>query len=78
MIREVDKRVFNKTLQCKKNFNCVKTSNHECCKVEHCVNNQVHFVKCPDAVICNYKMNFGGSSFCSCPVRKEIYNKYRV
>ena len=78
MIKEVSKRVYNDTQKCRKNFRCLKPNQNVCCKVEHCVNNVVYFVKCSDTTFCSYKVNFGDSSFCTCPVRKEIYNKYRV
>lgn len=75
---EVDTKTVNKTFCCEKNFNCLKSDKHICCKVENCVNNKVHFINCADNKYCSYKKSFGYSFFCTCMVRKEIFNKYGV
>lgn len=49
-----------------------------CCEVEHCISNELLFVKIPNCNLCPYTLDFGGSIVCSCPIRKEIYNKYGV
>jgi hypothetical protein len=51
---------------------------HVYCKVENCINEKVHFIKGVDNLSCSYKMSFGDSFFCTCPTRKEIFNKYRL
>ena len=73
---EIDKKTVAETLRCEKNFDCLNNDEHVYCQVESCVNKAVHFVKCPVMTPCNYKMSFGDSSICTCPVRKEIFNKY--
>ncbi len=78
MGKEIDEKTVNKTLHCEKNFTCLKSDNHVCCKVENCINNEVHFITCADNINCSYKMSFGNSYFCTCPVRKEIFNKHGV
>jgi len=75
---EVDKKTVNKTSCCEKNFNCLKSDKHVCCKVEYCVNNKVHFISGSDNKYCSYKKSFGHSFFCTCTVRKELFNKYGV
>jgi len=73
---EIDKKIVEVTSQCEKNFVCLNNNKHIYCLVEYCINNKVHFTKCKEKKHCNYKMNFGGSYICNCPVRKEIFNKY--
>jgi len=73
---DINKQTLKETTNCEKNFGCLNGHNHVYCKVESCVNNEVHFVKCLNEDHCLYKMNFGDSIICSCPIRKEIYNKY--
>ena len=72
---EIREETLKETIHCHKDFECIK-SNNICCDVTRSVNNQVHFVECKERVQCNYKMSFGNSFICTCPTRKEIYNKY--
>ncbi|REE83269.1 hypothetical protein BX611_0556 [Lutibacter oceani] len=74
---EIDKELIEKTTKCKKSFGCLNNDQHILCKVEHCVSNKVHFVKCSDN-FCPYRMSFGYSDVCNCPMRKEIFNKYKI
>ena len=73
----IDKRTLSETLHCKHELECLNNESHICrlAEVEHCVAGKVHFIKCTET-ICNYKIGFGNSIICSCPVRKNIYNKY--
>lgn len=73
---EIDKAILNNTNACGKNFECLKNENHIYCKVESCVSDKVHFVKCKSENSCNYKISFADSFVCNCPTRKEIFNKY--
>jgi hypothetical protein len=75
MIKKIDKKTVNST-ECEKSFECL-TNQGYLCKVEHCVDGKVHFLKCNDTV-CKFKVSFGNDVFCSCPVRKEIYNLYKI
>jgi len=75
---EIDKETLKQTTHCDSNFKCLKNDVAELCKIESCFNGELHFIKCKDELVCNYKMPFGGSYVCSCPVRREIYNKYRL
>ena len=72
---EIKKEILDKTVHCTKDFDCLK-NNNICCIVVHCVNKEVHFVECRQDCSCSYRVNFGNSYICSCPTRKEIYNKY--
>ena len=76
MKMKIPDAVIKNTKKCKKLFGCIENDTHVLCKVEHCVDNKVHFIKCLHNDICDYKISFGKSYFCSCPVRKEIYKKY--
>jgi hypothetical protein len=74
---EIGEETIKETTHCHKDFECIK-NNNICCNVTHSVNKQVHFVECKERVQCNYKMSFGNSFICTCPTRKEIYNKYGI
>ncbi len=73
----VDETVLSKTTKCRNNFSCLNGAKDCLCDVEDCSSNKVHFIK-PGGNInaCNYKIAFGYSYTCTCPVRKEIYSLY--
>ena len=75
---KIEEQIITKTTHCEKNFDCLKSDKHHCCKVKYCVNKEVHFINCANNINCSYKMIFGNSFICICPVRKEIYNKNGV
>jgi len=72
---KIEKEILEKTVHCKKNFDCI-INNNICGKVVSCVDKEVHFVECREINFCNYRLIFGNSYICTCPTRKEIYNKY--
>ena len=73
----IDEGTIKKTTKCNKEFRCLSDTDH-LCKVEYCVGKSVHFVECKSVEHCYYKMNFGKTVICNCPVRKEIYSKYAI
>jgi hypothetical protein len=74
---EINKELIKETTKCQKSFDCLNNDKHIFSKVENCVNNKIHFVKCSD-YSCSYLVSFGNSYVCSCPIRKEIFNKYNI
>lgn len=75
----IEKEILDKTVQCPNHFGCIINNDHVCCKVERCVGKEVYFVQSKQSnqiANCNYKLDFGHSAVCTCPSRKEIYNKY--
>lgn len=73
---EVSEKVIFETINCEKNFSCLKNTTHTLCNVTECINNQVHFLECTDNKVCNYNLTYADSYICLCPTRKEIFNKY--
>lgn len=76
---EIDESIIKQTKHCAHDFECLENVNYLCriAKVESCIDNSVLFIECPKNW-CEYKLNFGYSAICNCPVRKEIYNKYKL
>jgi len=64
--------------KCKKDHSCLSGDATSLCKIEFCIEDKVHFIKCIDENPCNYRIPFGYSYVCTCPVRKELYNRYKV
>ncbi|MBU4076988.1 MAG: hypothetical protein KKI06_09830 [Euryarchaeota archaeon] len=70
--------IIKNTDRCKKDHSCLSGLTTDLCKVEMCVGDKIHFIKCLNEHICNYRIPFGYSFVCTCPVRKELYNRYKV
>lgn len=62
---------------CLYDYACLNENGHKICKVKHCVSDELLFVD-KTSCTCAYKMNFGNEFVCNCPVRKEIYFRYKV
>lgn len=75
---EIAKEILDKTTNCQKGFECLKNDDHIYCKVENCVSDNLHFVRCLSRDYCSYQLPFGRSHICNCPTRKEIFNKYGI
>ncbi len=74
---KVDDNILQETTKCRKNFSCL-SGEKPICKVELCIENTIFFVKCASNESCSYKVPFGFSYVCVCPVRKELYNRYKI
>lgn len=73
----VSTQIIDKTIKCDIDFNCLKENNSPCCDVLRCIGGEALQVsKCSRQ--CNYHVSFSDIHFCACPVRQEIYKKYKV
>ena len=75
---EIEAKIIEAT-KCDKNFECLSNENYICLtsSVDRAIDGKVHFITCIFEN-CHYKMRFGNSQICNCPVRKEIFNKYHI
>lgn len=74
----IKEEIVKNTTKCKKDFSCLSNKRNDLCKVELNVDNKIHFVKCMSNETCNYRISFGYSFVCQCPVRKELFNLYNI
>lgn len=74
----INKKTIKETTKCPFNFVCLSNTDKISCKVESNIGNTILFVKPTNGIICNYNINFGEGHICTCPVRKEIYEKYNL
>ena len=74
---KVDDDIIQQTTKCGKNFSCL-SGEKPICSVELCIDNKIHFIKCVSNKSCSYRVPFGYSDVCTCPVRKELYNRYKI
>ncbi|MBI5674488.1 MAG: hypothetical protein HZC48_01505 [Nitrospirae bacterium] len=77
---EISEDLTVQAVKCATSLGCIKDKDYELCRVVRSANGGgVIFIECKETKHCNYKNPFGYSlSFCSCPVRKEIYKKYKI
>ena len=64
--------------ECEKGFFCLNGELDHLCEVTDCVFESIIYVKCLADKYCRHKYSVGENTFCSCPIRKEIYNKYHI
>jgi len=75
---EINEEIKSLATLCKHAYACLTSENHVLCKVNDCINGKVHFIECKDQNYCEYQKSFGNGHVCNCPVRKVIYNKYKI
>jgi hypothetical protein len=63
---------------CTKEFSCLSDANRDLCRVKEHIGEKVYFIACKEDKYCAYKESFGNENLCTCPVRKEIYDKYKI
>lgn len=74
----VSKDIINKADKCTRDFSCLYGDKDCICDFEDAVENKILFIKPIKNIMCDYRVSFGYSYICSCPVRKELYNSYNV
>jgi len=75
---QINEEYLKNTTKCKKDFSCLSGKRKDLCKVELNVEDKIHFVKCMSREPCSYRISFGYSFVCLCPVRKELFNRYNI
>jgi hypothetical protein len=76
---DIDNSTVRHTTKCSENFSCLDGRRECLCSVDDCSEGKIHFIVPErDNLHCDYQIPFGYSFTCNCPVRKEIYNVYRV
>lgn len=74
---EIDDDIIKKTTKCGKKFSCLCGEITQLCKVEECMG-EIIFIKYKEQNLCKYRTYFGYSQVCTCPVRKELYYRYKI
>jgi len=75
----ISEDTVRRTTKCRRSFFCLEENRESLCIVDDCADGKIHFITPGrNALHCDYKTPFGHSFTCNCPVRKEIYNVYKV
>ena len=75
MKREVSEETRQETDKCWRGFACLSGDEDVICRVRDRVSDVI-FVEKTKQTYCPYDVTFGYSHICSCPVRREIYERY--
>lgn len=75
----IDDAVVVQAHRCEDSHRCLNDCGVQLCQIDTAtVGGEVIFVDPEKCGSCTYRVSFGFSAICSCPVRKAIYKKYWV
>lgn len=75
MSYELSPDIVKKAKKCKKGLQCLKNEKPNFCPAISNIGGEVLTLTRNS---CSYKMSFGNSFICNCPVRKALNNKYGI
>jgi hypothetical protein len=76
---KIPDEILKQTTRCPKNFGCLSCEVDHMCQVESLSKSvPILFVDKVQDRFCSYCGQFRDSWLCSCPVRVELYNRYRI
>jgi len=74
----VEEHIRNATTKCNKGYSCLE-GNTEClCPVRTINNNHTVQIDPSSANSCKYCFHMNPKTYCLCPVRNELYNRYGI
>jgi hypothetical protein len=74
----LDPEVLEATTHCEKTLRCIHELEPTMCKVVFSVNDSVLGIYCMTDNACSYKYSVEERNYCACPVRKYLYNHYKI
>jgi hypothetical protein len=70
--------ILKATTKCKKGFSCLSGKTDCMCKVTSFNPDHPVVIKPSSADPCEYNLSFAQSNYCLCPVRNDIYKRYKI
>ena len=74
----IDDAIIRKTTKCKHDFSCLSGDKRHLCDVVVSNGKDIVEIKSKPSLSCSYCMFLDSTSYCHCPTRNEIYNRYRI
>jgi len=74
---DIPPRIISDT-KCDKRLSCLSHDKDEICGVERSLGHTMLVLECKELQDCRHNKSYGSLYVCNCPVRMEIYKKYRV
>ena len=78
MIPNVSNLIVKATTKCKKGFACLSGKVECMCGVENSGKDHTVVIKPQYKSPCEYQRASGGIHYCLCPVRNEIFKRYKI
>ena len=79
MALQVQDQTREQTSECKFSFQCLEEATRNVCTISPCLVEEVYFLHTTKNHLCSYKKKIGSCSYiCKCPIRKELYRRYRI
>jgi hypothetical protein len=78
MVYHVSKEATEACTECPRDQACLQKDRAELCRVSCSVDGAWHFVVCAHEGPCPYKQKLWDRVLCGCPVRREIFRRYKV
>ena len=83
MILEISDKTLKQTTKCLRNFQCLTSESREMCLIDSHLQENVLLIKerAHTKTDCSYMRVFGYSYtvyVCTCPTRREIYERYNM
>ncbi len=78
---EIPDSVRRQVTQCPHDFSCLETGrcgDREMCKVAHSYGDNVMLLASKEQVRCTYRVAFGRSQLCVCPVRDYLHTHKQI
>lgn len=77
MKENISKTTCKKADKCPNKLECLQNEDFEICPVVDFISDEIIFVEAQYYKSCPYMLPFADSNICHCPVRIEIYSKYK-
>jgi hypothetical protein len=75
---KIDEPIISRTTKCNARFGCLDNHIKFHCKIDKSVGNVIFVSDEKHGLHCTYMLPFGSSFICVCPVRNEIFRKYKI
>ena len=76
---EIDKKIIQRTTKCELEFCSLSGERGYICKPKSLITfNFLEVNPKFDIIDCGYRLSFGDTYFCHCPIRNELYSKYNI
>lgn len=79
-MRPVSTETLDQTTECEYEFACLEGDPNELCEVEFFAADNFVFLRpsTGEPSSCKYWFEFGDSGICKCPVRVELFRRYKI
>jgi hypothetical protein len=74
---KINEYIKEATTRCEKGFSCLNGQKDCLCEIEGSNGSHTVSIKTKGNNSCKYLLPLGSSTYCLCPTRNEIYNKYQ-